>query len=121
AQRGQRLAAAALVALDEDALPGTFLGSFDHRFFEVRRHGGHAGRSARVVLYGAVFLHVGKAIVEKSEHGRRNLLAQSIACAEILVDPDLHVVVSLLGSDRPTGQEDRSEATPAPSTSRGGA
>ena len=48
-------------------------------------------------MHGAVFLHVGEAVVEKGEHGRRDLLAQAVARAEILVDPDLHVVVSLLG------------------------
>ena len=66
-------------------------------------HGGHAGRSARLVLDRVVFLHVGETVVQKGEHGRRDLLAQPIACAEILVDPDLHVVVSLLGGDHPPG------------------
>ncbi len=46
------------------------------------------------LLTAPPFLHVGEAVVEKGEDGRRDLLAQTVPCAEILVDPDLHVVVS---------------------------
>ena len=54
-------------------------------------HRGHAGGAAGVVLDVVAFLHVGEAVVEQGEHGRRDLLAQAVARAEILVDPDLHV------------------------------
>ena len=85
-----------LVLLDEDALSGALFGGFDHGVLEVAGHGGHASRSTGLVHDGAVlFLHVGETIVQKSEDGRRDLLTQTIARAEILVDPDLHVVVSL--------------------------
>ena len=36
------------------------------------------------------FLHVGEAVVEQGEHVGSDLLAETVAGAEILIDPDLH-------------------------------
>ena len=52
---------------------------------------------ARVVEDLVAFLYVGQAVVQQCEHCRGDLLAQAIARAKILVDPDLHLArVSLL-------------------------
>jgi hypothetical protein len=55
---------------------------------------GQAGRAARVREHLVPLLDVGEAIVEQGEHVRGDLFAESVAGAEILVDPDLHVVVT---------------------------
>ncbi len=46
--------------------------------------------AARLVLDVGTFLHVGQPVVEQGEHRGRDLLAETVAGAEILVDPDLH-------------------------------
>src|SRR5271165_2510631 len=104
-----------LVALDEDALAGALLRGLDDCVLQLPGDGGHPGRAAGIALDVALFLHIGQAVVEEGEHGRRDLLAEAIARAEILVDPDLHVPVSLPCRRRPTGHEDRSEASRGPS------
>ena len=92
--------------LDEDALPGTLLGRLGDGVLEVLGHEGHAGGPARVVLHLVAVLDIGEAVVEQREHGRRDLLAQSVTGAQILVDPDLHDVSSCLScrSDDATGR-----------------
>ena len=78
------------VPLDEDALAGALLGGLDDGVLELLGHPGHAGGAARLVLDVVALLHVGEPVVEQGEHGRRDLLAQAVARAEILIDPDLH-------------------------------
>ncbi len=55
---------------------------------------GHALGTLRVALRRGVdlvaFLDVGEAVVEQGEHVGSDLLAEAVAGAEILVDPDLH-------------------------------
>ena len=58
--------------------------------------GGHAGRATRLALDVGAFLDIGKTVVEQGEHRRRDLLAEAVPGAEILVDPDLHQLTSLL-------------------------
>ena len=79
------------VALDEDALAGALLGGFDDRVLEVPGNGRHTGGAAGLVLDVVAILDIGETVVEEGEHGGRDLLAQAVACAEVLVDPHLHV------------------------------
>ena len=70
--------------------PGALLGGLDHGVLEVGGHGGHAGRAARLALDVGALLDIGQTVVEQGEHRGRDLLAEAVAGAEILVDPDLH-------------------------------
>ena len=66
--------------------------------------------AARVGEDLVAFLDVGETVVEQGEHGGRDLLAEAVAGAEILVDPDLHRMSSLLRFRSPgAGREDRVE------------
>ena len=46
--------------------------------------------AARLVLHVGALLDVGEAVVEQGEDRGRDLLAEAVSRAEILVDPDLH-------------------------------
>ena len=63
--------------------------------------GGHVGEALGAARVGedlVAFLDVGEAVVEQGEDVGRDLLAEPVAGAEILVDPDLHgAVASLIG------------------------
>src|SRR5579871_1105150 len=97
----QNLAAAAaarlggwgLLDLDEDALPGAFLGGLDDRVVHAGGHVGQPFGAARVTEDLRALFHVGQAIVEQREDGGSDLLAQPVAGAQILIDPDLHGMV----------------------------
>src|SRR5690606_15812253 len=78
------------VDLDEDALAGALLGGLDGGLFLTGGDRGDALGATRVGEDLVAVLHVGQPVVEKGEHGWCDLLAQSVAGAEILVDPDLH-------------------------------
>ena len=54
--------------------------------------------AARVGEDLVAFFDVGQTVVEQGEHGGRDLLAQAVTGAEILVDPDLHRRSSLFRS-----------------------
>ena len=86
--------------LDVDALAGAFLGGFDHGVELAVGDLGEPVGSLRVALrLGedlAALDHIGEAVVEQREHIGCDLLAQPIAGAQILVDPDLHVSLQLL-------------------------
>ena len=87
-------AASRLLGFDEDALAGALLGGFDHG---VEHAVGDVGQTLGATGVGehlVAFFHVGEAVVEQREDGGRDLLAQAVAGAEILVDPDLHAVSS---------------------------
>ena len=84
------------VDLYEDALPGAFLGGLDRRFFLTFRYDGESGGSARIAEDGVTLTHVGQTVVEQREHVRRDLLTEAVACAQILVDPDLHLAAPRL-------------------------
>ena len=55
-----------LALLDEDALPGAFLGRLGHGVLEVGGDDGHAGGAARLVLDVVALLDVGEAVVERA-------------------------------------------------------
>ena len=51
---------------------------------------GQAVGAARVAEDLVAFLDVGEAVVEQGEHRGRDLLAEAVTGAEVLIDPDLH-------------------------------
>jgi hypothetical protein len=79
---------------DEDALPGALLGRFDDGVDEAVGDVGHPLGALRVALRGGEHLralfHVGQAVIEKGEDVGSDLLAETVARAQILIDPDLH-------------------------------
>ena len=81
--------------LDVDALAGAFLGGFDHGFELVVGDLGETLGALGVALgLGedlAALDHVGETVVEQGEDVGCDLLAQAVAGAQILIDPDLHV------------------------------
>src|SRR5918993_705821 len=79
-----------LLDLDEDALAGALLGGLDRGLFLAGRDVRHARGAARIGEHLVAFLHVRQAVVQQGEDVRGDLLAESVARAEILVDPDLH-------------------------------
>src|SRR3546814_2745946 len=77
------------------------LGGLDGGLFLTGRHGGDALGAAGIGQDLVAVLDVGEAVVEEGENCRRDLLAQAVTGAEILVDPDLHGwVTSVLGGSR---------------------
>src|SRR5262249_21944059 len=76
--------------LDKDALPGALLGGLACRVLHALGDHGQALVPAGVVEDLVTLFDVREAVVEQGEHGRRNLFAEPVACAEILIDPDLH-------------------------------
>src|SRR5688572_5175616 len=79
---------------DEDAFAGAFLGGLDNGFFLTGGNDGEAFGTLCVALGRGVdlvaFLHVGETVVEEGEDVWRDLFAEAVAGAQILVDPDLH-------------------------------
>jgi tRNA (adenine57-N1/adenine58-N1)-methyltransferase len=94
-----------LVLVDEDALTGALFGGLNDRVFHAGRHVGEAFGTAGIALHVTPLLYVGQAVVEQREDRRADLLAESVAGAEVLVDPNLHlwppwplyVIVTLVG------------------------
>src|SRR5205085_10130741 len=78
------------VDLDEDALARALLGRLDHGVIHAVRHRGQALGPTRVAEDLVAFLHVGEPVVQQGEHGGGDLLAETVAGAQILIDPDLH-------------------------------
>src|SRR5258705_8011175 len=83
------------VRLDEDALPGALLGRLDDGVEMAVGDVGQAIGAPGGVEDLRPFLHVRQAVVEQGEHVGRDLLADPVPRAEILVDPHLHVRASL--------------------------
>src|SRR3954465_5256559 len=79
-----------LLDLDEDALAGALLGRLDGRILHTARDVGQALGPTRAGEDLCTLLHVGQPIVEQGEDGGRDLFTESVAGAEILIDPDLH-------------------------------
>ena len=83
--------------LDVDALAGALLGGLDHGVELAVGDVGETFGALRVALRRGVhrgaLLDVGQPVVEQGEHVRADLLAEPVAGAEVLVDPDLHRVV----------------------------
>src|SRR4029077_18009164 len=83
--------ASGVFRFDEDALARALLGGLDdrvgHAVGEVREALGAAGVGEDL----GAFLDVGEAVVEQREDVGRDLFAQAVAGAQILVDPDLHL------------------------------
>src|SRR5258708_35837034 len=80
--------------LDEDALAGAFLGGFDRGVEECVGDVGHPlgplGVALGVGEDRVALLDVGQAVVEEGEHVGCDLLAEAVARAQVLIDPDLH-------------------------------
>ncbi len=86
---------------DVDALAGAFLGGFDHGFELAIGNLGETFGALGIALGLSEDLSalddIGKAVVEQGEDVGGDLLAQAVAGAQILVDPDLHVSGLLVG------------------------
>ena len=81
-----------LANFDEDALTRALFGRIDGGFIRTLGNRGEPTRATRVVD-GVAVLHVGKPIVEQREHVGSDLDADAVARAQILIDPDLHVML----------------------------
>lgn len=79
------------IHLDEDALPRTNVGCFHHRLQVPIRDIGERTRPARVVQDDAQLGHIGDAILELDEHIGTVVDTETIARAEVLVDPHAHM------------------------------
>src|SRR5581483_5560032 len=86
------------VDLDEDALTGALFGRFDDCFFHARGHVGETLGAAGIAEDLAALLDVREAVVEQREDVGRDLFAEAVAGAEVLVDPDLHGRVGSFGA-----------------------
>ena len=84
------LPTAELVDFDEDALARALFGGLDDRLFLPRGHCREPFCAARVAENLRPFLDVREPVVEQGEHVGRDLLAEAVAGAQVLVDPDLH-------------------------------
>src|SRR5688500_16971065 len=91
-----RRRAPVLLDFDEDALSGALFGGLDDRFFLPGGHVGQAFGATRVAEDLLALLDVGEPVVEQGEHVGGDLLAEAVAGAEILIDPDLHGRAALL-------------------------
>jgi proteasome-associated ATPase len=83
---------------DVDALAGAFLGGFDHGFElaigDLCETFGALGIALGLSEDLSALDDIGEAVVEQGEDVGCDLLAQAVAGAQILVDPDLHVSVA---------------------------
>src|SRR4051794_11045501 len=86
-----------LFSFDEDALAGAFLGRLHHGVELAVGNGSKTFRTARVREDLVALFHVREPVVEKREDVGSDLLTETIAGAEILVDPDLHPSVLTFG------------------------
>jgi hypothetical protein len=84
-----------LLDFDEDALSGAFLSGFDDTFELAVREVRETGCATRIGEHLGALLDVGEAIVEQRENVGGDLLTESVARAEILIDPDLHTLKNL--------------------------
>ena len=84
--------------LDEDALAGAFLGGLDcDVFLTGGDHSQSLGALGVALLLGedgVTLPDVRQPVIEKDEHVWGDLLTQTVAGAEILIDPNLHVRMS---------------------------
>jgi hypothetical protein len=84
---------------DVDALAGAFLGGLNNRVElavgELRHAVGTLWVALGLCEDLVTLFDVGQTIVEQGEHVGCDFLAQSVSSAEILIDPDLHVIDSL--------------------------
>ena len=92
----KRRLAPALLDFNEDALAGALLGGFDDSFKLPVGDVGEASSAARVGKHFVALSDVGEAVVEQGEYVGRDFFAKPVAGAEILIDPDLHIVVTPL-------------------------
>src|SRR5262245_3463827 len=92
------------VSFDEDALAGTFLGGLDDRVELAVGDVGEALGATGVREHLVALFDVGEAVVEQGEDVGRDLLAEPVAGAQILVDPDLHSDVLTFGLPRAEGK-----------------
>lgn len=78
------------VDLDEDALTGTLLGGVDHVDDVPRRDVGQAAGASRIVQRMTGLGHVGDAVFQLHEHVGAVIEAETVAGAQVLIDPDAH-------------------------------
>src|SRR5262249_32866812 len=79
-----------LSLLDEDALARTLFGGLAGGVFHALRNNGQAFMTARIVEDLVALFNVRQPVVEQREDRRGDLLAETVASTEILVDPYLH-------------------------------
>ena len=80
---------------DEDAFSGAFLGGLDDAIELTVGDVGETCSAARIGIHLVALFDISETVVKQREHVRGDLLAESVACAEILIDPDLHVSLHL--------------------------
>ncbi len=80
--------------LDEDALPGALLSGLDRDVFLSGGDDGEAACPLGLAFGGSkdrrTLPHIGQTIVEEHEDVGRDLFAETVSGAEILIDPNLH-------------------------------
>ena len=81
-----------VTSLYEDAFTWADVGSLHDCRHEFRWHGSQTSRTAGVVQHDTVFDDVCDAVFEQCEHLGALVDAQTVARAEVLVDPHTHVV-----------------------------
>lgn len=79
------------IGFDEDALTRADLGGFDHCVHVSIRHPRQTSRAPRVIQYPAGLSDVGDPVLELHEHVGAMIEAQTVAGAEVLVNPHAHV------------------------------
>jgi hypothetical protein len=73
---------------------GALLGGLDRRFFHAGGDVGETLGTTGAAEHLVALLHVREPVIEQREHVGGDFLAQTVAGAEVLVDPDLHRVSS---------------------------
>ena len=81
------------VVLEEDALAGTVIRRVHHVAEQGEGNAGEAAGPARIVEDPAVLLDVGDSVLEQGEDRGRVIGAQTVARAQVLVDPHPHSTI----------------------------
>jgi hypothetical protein len=97
--RGWRCHQGRTVDLDEDALSRTHLGGLHDRPTVAIGHPRQTAGAARVVEGAAVFGHIGDAVLELHEDVGTVIETETVACAQVLIDPHTHGRVTIPFAD----------------------
>jgi oligopeptidase B len=95
---------AGLTHLDEDALTGAGQSSVDHGLLVARVDFGQAPTTARIVEHEVCFGHVGDPVLQLHEHVGKVVDAQSVASAQVLIDPHPHDIADFTATTPPVGE-----------------